>query len=244
MGMPPRKWVGYGLLIAGLLLFFDTVTFLKTNWSPLYIPLSVSTELDVAYLLSAAGLLTLLAPVLLRIVGSYAPDASVKTGESYPHQSVEVRLRRRLPLRSKHSSLPDRATVGGAMMLLLLIPMFLLVNGWNPRARGIYVRITPAHHIEPDEDCLEGPIVVEVRGHYSSAHLLLKGKDISQEGLGPALRAELARRAHWEVFVEGDDSVPHGDVMFAVDAIHSLRAKAVILTPKLTEQISGFGCSP
>jgi len=52
------------------------------------------------------------------------------------------------------------------------------------------------------------------------------------------LTAKLAMRAHWEVFVEGDDTVSFADLMFAIDTINGLHAKALILTPRLKEQVA------
>jgi biopolymer transport protein ExbD len=66
MAIPPRRWVGYALLAAGLSLLFDTVTFLLTNWSPLKVPMYAANELALGCLLTVAGVLVLLAPTLKR----------------------------------------------------------------------------------------------------------------------------------------------------------------------------------
>jgi biopolymer transport protein ExbD len=66
MAIPPRTWVGYALLAAGLFLLFDTVTFLLTNWSPLKVPMYAANELAVGCLLIVAGVLLLFAPTLKR----------------------------------------------------------------------------------------------------------------------------------------------------------------------------------
>jgi biopolymer transport protein ExbD len=66
MAIPPRRWVGYALLAAGLLLLFDTLTFLQTNWSPLKVPMYAANELAIGCLLTVAGVLVLLAPTLKR----------------------------------------------------------------------------------------------------------------------------------------------------------------------------------
>jgi biopolymer transport protein ExbD len=123
------------------------------------------------------------------------------------------------------------------MILLLLLPVFVMVTQ-HELARGIYVRLTPRHHPGPDEICLLGPIVVTVRQHGSVTQLFLGGTEVSHERFEEALKSELARRANWEVFVEGDDSVSFADPMYAVDAINTLHAKAVILTPRLKEQLA------
>jgi hypothetical protein len=54
------------------------------------------------------------------------------------HQRVELRLQRQLALGRKFTTLPSRGLIGGAMILLLLIPVFVLVTQHDP-ARGIYV---------------------------------------------------------------------------------------------------------
>jgi hypothetical protein len=128
MAIPPRRWVGYALLITGLSLLFDTYTFLRTNWSPLRVPMSVPNELGLGYSLGVVGIIVPLAPVLIRIVDPFAPDASMKMGEGLAHESVELRRQRRLPLRRKFTVLPNRGLVGGAMILLLLLPVFLMVT--------------------------------------------------------------------------------------------------------------------
>ena len=66
MAVPPRRWVGYALLAAGLSLLFDTFTFLLTNWSPLKVPMYAANELALGCLLTVAGVLVLLALTLKR----------------------------------------------------------------------------------------------------------------------------------------------------------------------------------
>jgi len=241
MAIPPRKWVGYALLTVGLSLVCDTYTFLRTNWSPLHVPMYAETELALGYSLAMVGLVVLLAPALIHMVDSYAPDASMKIGEGLAHELVERRRTRRLPLKKTFSVLPNRGLVGGAVMLLLLIPMFLMVA--EQQSRGIYVRLTPQRLRRPDENCLAGPIVVKVESHDASSQMLLNGTEISREELEQSLRTKLSARANWEVFVEGDDSVSFADPMYAVDVINALHAKAVILTPKLKRQMAE-GCPP
>jgi len=237
MAIPPRRWVGYALVVAGLSLLFDTYTFLRTNWSPLRVPMYVPTELALGYSLAVVGVVVLLAPTLVRMVDTYAPDASMKMGEGLAYESVEVRRQRRLPIRRKFTALPNRGLVGGAMILLLLAPVFVMVTQ-HDLARGIYVRVTPRHHAGPDEICLEGPIVVTVNQHGSASELLMDGTEVNREEFERALKSKLAERANWEVFVGGDDSVPFAHLMDAIDVIDGLHAKAVILTPKLKRQMA------
>jgi biopolymer transport protein ExbD len=237
MAIALRRWVGYALVIAGLSLLFDTYTFLRTNWSPLRVPMDAPTELALGYSLAVVGVFVLLGPTLIRLVDSYAPDASMKMGDGLAHQSVEFRRQRRLPLGRKFATLPNRGLVGGTMILLLLLPVFVMVTQ-HDLAKGIYVRLVPRHHSGPDENCLEGQIVVAVKRHGEVTQLFLNGNEVSRERLERALKSKLAGRANWEVFIEGDDSASFADPMFAIDAIDSLHAKAVILTPKLKDEMA------
>ena len=167
-------------------------------------------------------------------MGEVAPD--LKIGEVAP-DSVESRRQRRLPLRRKFAALPNRGLVGGAMILLLLVPVFVMVTQ-HDLARGIYVRLVPRHHSGPDENCLEGPIVVAVQEHGKVSQLFLNGTEVGREQLEQALKSKLAGRANWEVFIEGDDVSEFAEPMYAVDVINSLHAKAVILTPELKDEMA------
>jgi biopolymer transport protein ExbD len=177
-----------------------------------------------------------LALALIRMVATYAPDASMTMGEGLAHESVEFRRQRRLPLRNKFTVLPNRGLVGGSVIFLLLIPLFVMVT--KPPARGIYVRLVPRLYSGPDEICLEGPIVVTINQHGSVSKLLLNGTEVSREEFERVLKSKLAERANWEVFVEGDDDVSFADPMYAIDVINALHAKAVILTPEMKRQMA------
>lgn len=236
MAIPPRQWVGYTLVIAGVSLLFDTYTFLRTDSSPLRVPMSAPNELALGYFLGVVGIVVLLASALNRTVDQFAPDASMKMGVALTHESVERRRTGRLPLNKRFSVLPNRGVVGGAAILLVLIPTFLMVSG-QP-SKGIYVRLTPSRFTGPDEDCLAGPIVVELKSQNALSEMLLNGKKISREELKQSLKTKLSTRANWEVFVDGDESQLLADPMYVIDVVNSLHAKTVILTPKLKRQIA------
>lgn len=199
------------------------------------------SELELGYLLIVGGVILLLSPTFIRMLDNYAPDASMKMGEGLGHESVEIRRRQRLPLKKRLSTLPNRGLIGGAVILLLLVLMFLLIS--PQESRGIYIRLTPLRGREPDEDCLAGPIVVTVNQHHASSQMLLNGTEVSREELQRALRTKLSTRANWEVFVEGDDSVPYADPIYVIDVINALHAKALILTPKLKRELADR-CAP
>lgn len=107
-----------------------------------------------------------------------------------------------------------------------------------PESKGIYVGINSWSGRTPDDYCLAGPIVVSVRNNGASAQFFLNGSEIKREELAGALRTQLATRTNWEVFVEGDDSVPYSDAMDAIEQITALHAMSVMLTPKLKRELS------
>lgn len=200
------------------------------------------SELELGHLLIVGGVVLVLAPTLLHMLDNYAPDASMSMGGGLSYESVEHRRRRRLPLKKRFSMLPNRGLIGGPVILLLLILMFLLIS--PQESRGIYIQLTPRHGRGPNENCLAGPIVVTISQHGSLSKLLLNGTEVSRQEFERALKSKLAERAEWEVFVEGDDSVSFADPLYAIDVVNDLHAKAVILTPKLEQQIAEKGCPP
>jgi biopolymer transport protein ExbD len=236
MAIPPRRWVGYTLLTTGLLLQFDTYTFLQTHKSPLRVPLDAASEFALGYVLVPVGIAILLWPWISGLVEDIAPDASMKLSESLQNHSVEWRRQRRLPLKKRLVVLPNRGLVGGSAVLLVLLPMYLMLE--KPDSRGIYVAINAGSGYTSDDTCWAGPIVVWVRQNGAAAQLFLNGSEIKREDLAPALRSRLAARANWEVFVEADDSVSYSEAMDAIDQITALHAKSVMLTPKLRRKLA------
>ncbi|HYM75846.1 MAG TPA: hypothetical protein VE377_07695 [Candidatus Dormibacteraeota bacterium] len=238
MAIPPRRWVGYALLTAGSLLLFDTYTFLRTSWSPLRVPMDASDEIALGYLVAIAGIALLVAPHFLQSVENFAPDSSVKLAAGIADQSVEWRRQQRLPLRKKFSTSPNRGLVGGAAILLVMVPAFLMVIQEEPK-QGIYVHLTPQRGRSVDESCLAGPIVISIRGSRTSSEIFLNGTAVPRDDLAKSLKTQLKARAYWEVFVEGDDSLIFSDPIDAMAVIRDLGAQPVIVTPKLRKQLAG-----
>jgi hypothetical protein len=80
----------YALLAAGLSLLFDTLVFLRTNWSPLKIPMYAENELAIGYVVTVVGVLLLVAPAVRRMLDRYAPDAAAKSEPQLPQQPIGV----------------------------------------------------------------------------------------------------------------------------------------------------------
>jgi biopolymer transport protein ExbD len=239
MAIPARRCVGCALVLVGLLLLYDTYTFLRTDWSPLRVPLIASTELAFGYFLIVCGVVAIVAPVLSPVVEDFAPDASLTLAQSLNHESVELRREKRLPLRRRFSTLPNRGLLSMAVLLVLL-PTFITIL--PQESKGIHLRLIPFRG-GPDENCLAGPIVLTVRQQKTSSRMLLNGVPVGVGDLQHALRNRLASRANWEVFVEADEGLALSEAMDAIDAIHSLHASTIVLTPKLKKQLDD-ACRP
>jgi biopolymer transport protein ExbD len=237
MRIPRRKWAGYALLIVGASMLFDTYAFLRTNWSPLHIPMDASNELALGYIFAIVGIVVLFAPTLIRALDDCAPGASVKMASGIADQSIEWRRQQRLPLKKRFST-PNRGVVGSAAVLLVLVPTFLMVIESDQNNRGIYVRLTPQRGRSPDENCLAGPVIVTVKRSDASSLFLVNGAEAKREELAQALKIKLASRANWEVFVEAEDAVNFSDAMEAIEVVNSLQARAVILTSRLKKQMA------
>jgi hypothetical protein len=99
MAISPRRWLGYVLLVTGLSLLFDTLIFLRTNWSPLKIPMYAENELAIGYLLVVVGVVLLFVPILNRILDRYAPDKSGNPAPQLALRSVDVQSSSPVPSR-------------------------------------------------------------------------------------------------------------------------------------------------
>ena len=110
-------------MAVGVSLLFDTVTFLRTNWSPLHIPMYAANELAIGYLLAVVGVLLLSAPSLIRMLDRYAPYAPMDKDALLAPQLVEDRLQGQLPLSAK--SLFAKKTLSWLVVALGLLVGFL-----------------------------------------------------------------------------------------------------------------------
>ena len=121
-------------MAAGLSLLFDTLTFLRTNWSPLHIPMYAENELAIGYVLAVVGVLLLLAPTLNRMLDRYAPDASMKTGTQLAQQSIDVHSPGRLLFRPKSAFARKAASwlIVALGVLVGLLALSLSGQRWIP----------------------------------------------------------------------------------------------------------------
>jgi biopolymer transport protein ExbD len=235
MAVPPGRWLGYALVIAGLSLLFDTYTFLRTNWSPLHVPMFAPSELALGHSLAAVGAAVLLAPVVLHLGDSYAPDASMKTGEGLAHESVERRRQqraRKLPLRRPISGLPGLGLVGGISYALIAIVMMMMTVAFVRTSRGVWVHLLKQGEVARNRDPWTQPPVVLAKsgGPGQRSNLYVNSRLVAWEDLDQVLKQELSRRREWVVYVGGDDDVGWQDVVNLIDVARRDHATAYLIT--------------
>jgi len=235
MAIPPRRWVVYALVIAGLSLLFDTYTFLRTNWSPLHVPMFAPTELTLGYSLAVVGVAVLVAPVVIWLGDSCAPDSSMKRGEGLAHESVELRRQRRvrkLPLRRPISGLAGFGLVGGIIYALIAIAMMMMTVAFVNTPRGLWVRLLKRGAVPQNSDSWTDPLVVLAKdgGPGQRSNLYVNSKLVAWEDFDHVLKQELSRRREWVVYVGGDDAVAWQDVVILIDMAHREQATAYLIT--------------
>ena len=235
MAIPPRRWVGYAFVVAGLSLLFDTYTFLRTNWSPLHVPIFAATEIALGYSLVAVGAAVLLVPVVIRVGDSCAPDASVKMGERLAHESVELRRQRcgrKLTLRRPISGLPGFGIVGGMIYALIAIVMMIMTVAFVYTPQGLWVHLLKPGAVPQNSGPYTDPLVILAKdgGPGQRPKLYVNSKLVSREDFDYVLKQELSRRREWIVYVGGDDAVAWQDVVSLIDAAHTDQATAYLIT--------------
>lgn len=228
MAIPIRRAFGYAAAVASLLLLYDTETFIRTNWSPLRVPMTVANEFTLSGGLAIVAVVFLAGPALLRLAEDCGPGEAIAIcHKNSSRPSLEARLRRRFPLRRRFAALPDRGVVFGTPVLVLLV----VITVWNlpPVPLGIFVSISDREYKVarsiPDE-----PIVAQVKAESRVVRFLVDGKDIPVDGLRDAIKRDLSRRQVWVVFIVGDGASSVQDVVMVVDIVKGLHARPVLLT--------------
>src|SRR5262249_47383268 len=124
--------------------------------------------------------------------------------------SQYVRWAQQLPLRQSIQGLPSFGIVAVMIYLVLLIPMWVMLAGFNPVSRGLRVSIMKPGATLPKSDEWTDPLIVRIQddGAGEAPKLLLNSKPVSWVDLDAALKQELGRRRDWVVYVEADDWVP------------------------------------
>src|SRR5260370_30865887 len=235
MAIPPRRWVGYAFVVAGLSPLFDTYTFLRTNWSPLHVPMFAPTELALGHSLAVVGVAVLLVPVVIRLGDSCAPDASMKMGEGLAYASVELRRQRcppKLPLRRPISGLPGFGIVGGIIYALIAIVMMIMTVAFVCTPRGLWVHLLKLGAVPQNSGPWTDPLVVLAKdgGPGHRPNLYVNSKLVAWEDFDRVLKQELSRRREWIVYVGGDDAVTWQDVVNLIEAAHRDQATAYLIT--------------
>jgi len=123
-----------------------------------------------------------------------------------------------------------------AIWLVAFAPVHIV--NMPPTSKGIYVVVAPQRYADVKQYPDIGTVTVRVTSRKDSVQYLLSGKEVSPEVLRKALNIELCRTSAKVVFVDGDTEANVGEVFFVVDTVNNLKAKAVLLTPKLKQELA------
>jgi len=187
------------------------------------------------YALAAVGVAALIAPTVIRMAHAYAPDASMKMGEAFAHESVELRRQRRahkLPLRRPISGLPGFGLVAGIIYALIAIVMMVMSTAFAYMPRGVSVQLLKPEAVPHSSDPWAEPLIVlaKTRGPGKIPNLFVNSKLVPWEDFDHVLKQELGRRREWVVYVGGDDDVQWQDVVNLIDVARRDRATAYLIT--------------
>jgi biopolymer transport protein ExbD len=116
--------------------------------------------------------------------------------------------------------------------------MLVLQFAFRPIPKGVSVSLLRNDFSVARTGNWTKPIVIRIQdvGPAFPPSLYLNSAPVSWEGLHYALKAELARRAEWTVYVRGDEGIPFQDVVLVMDIIREEHAKVILLTPN-TEKL-------
>jgi hypothetical protein len=209
MRMSIWKGLGYGAILAGFLLLFDTVTFLRHGWTPLAIPMYAKHEYLLGYLLLVVGSLFLFAPTLARLFG---PEAE--------HKNLSIRERLDL--------MPDRAAVFG--LPLLVAAMLIMLWKLPATPKGFYVWIGSANLTRALSHSV-APLRVRVEASsndQSQTVFRVQGQVALRQQLRELLARELEQRSERVVFIDSAPELPYAEIVYVVEVATQLHARPVL----------------
>ena len=159
-----------------------------------------------------------------------------------PNTSVPERLPRRIvrPLQARMSALPSFGTLATVIFFFAVVGLMLCLAWIHDHSipKGLGVSVSSKLYERAKGNREIAPLTLSVERHGEDVRYLLDGENVRLEDLRRALKGELARRADWIVFVEGDASLPYQDVTQLIDIASGLHAKVVMLTQGMKQEVS------
>jgi biopolymer transport protein ExbD len=119
-------------------------------------------------------------------------------------------------------------SVSWICVLMTLVTIFMILS--PPPPNGLRIDWTQRSHISAVESPWPETMSVYIGRH---SQVYVNGKAIERQELEKNLRAELARRAVWTVYLEADDDTTFSETVFAMDTIQGVGAKVVWITPMM-----------
>ncbi len=122
-----------------------------------------------------------------------------------------------------------------------VLPMLVVQFAFGPIPKGVFVSLLGSDFSMTRTGDWTRPIVIRIQevGPALPPNLYLNSTPVSWESLRYALKAELARRADWTVYVHGDEDIAFRDVVLVMDIIREEHAKVILLTPNTEKLVLG-----
>lgn len=129
-----------------------------------------------------------------------------------------------------------------AVMLLATVWWFsVILSPLTPNGLKVYV---PKHgtYARAEDELWNEPLVLRID---AQRRLYLNRQPVPRADLEKRLRGALSIRADWTVFLEGDPSLPVGDLIALVDEIEgAFKAKVVLVTPSMAKENPTLSAPP
>jgi TonB family protein len=154
---------------------------------------------------------------------------------------------RRFPSMPRMVGLPAFGTIV-PMFLLCILVIFIADEMNRPVPKGLWVSLSK--HIPATVYNSPPPTLYIGRSdHDSLPPLYLNGNQVAWDHLEATLKNELKTRADWIVYIDANPDLPFADIASAIDLIHRMHAKAVLVTsrdpsPEMMAHYDSKRCSP
>jgi biopolymer transport protein ExbD len=142
------------------------------------------------------------------------------------------RWARQLPLRPPISRLPGFGLLAGMVFAVLAILMILLTGALTYTPKGLWVHLLKPGQTPGKSDTWTESLIVRLhdKGPGNEPIITVNSKEVGWDELRSALKAELAQRRDWTVYVGGDECIPWNNITTVIDIARSLHANVVLTT--------------
>ncbi|HLZ11346.1 MAG TPA: biopolymer transporter ExbD [Candidatus Acidoferrum sp.] len=196
-------------------------------WRPFYYWVEANFLEFLVISLVGGGFVSILRGLKLALGGELPRPALPRIFPELKLQNV-TRWKKRSDRTSLVAASWNAFSVSWICVLMTLVTIFMILN--PPPRNGLRIDWTQRSHISAVESPWPETMSVYIGRH---KQVYVNGKAIERQELEKNLRAELARRAVWTVYLEADDDTTFSETVSAIDTIQGVGAKVVWITPMM-----------